>query len=105
MTVLTNEVYVILGDFNAHVSSRTKDDEWWYERDPLDYGKLNEAGEELLSLLATNEGTVCSTWFKKKDIHEGMWQHPKLNKWHCIDYVIMKKNCWRRCLDASVRLQ
>ena len=31
-----------------------------------------------------------------------MWQHPKSKKWHCIDCVVIKKNCRRRCLDASV---
>ena len=26
----------------------------------------------------------------------------KSKKWHCIDYVITKKDYWRRCLDVSV---
>ena len=30
----------------------------------------NEAGEELLSFLATNGATVCNTWFMKKNIHK-----------------------------------
>ena len=41
----TNETYVLLGDFNARVGSRTRDDEWWYERGPFGYGKLNESHE------------------------------------------------------------
>ena len=59
----------MLGDFNAHVGFRRVDDEWWYERGPHGYGDLNEAGEEMLSFLSTNEATICNSWFKKKDIH------------------------------------
>jgi len=35
--------------------------------DLFGYGEPNEAGEELLSFLATNEATVCNTWFMKKN--------------------------------------
>ena len=59
------------------------------------------AGEELLSFLATNEATVYTNWFKKKDIHKQTSQLPKSQKLHCIDYVIIKKNCMRKCLDVS----
>ena len=54
----------------AHVGSRSIDDQWWYERGPFGYGELNKAGEELLSFLATNGGTVCNTWFKEKEINK-----------------------------------
>ena len=99
----SEECYVMLGDFNARVGSRSVNhDDWWYERGPHGYGVLNEAGEELLSFLSTNEATVCNTWFNKKDIHKQTWQHPKSRKWHCIDYVIMRKRSRRKCLDVSV---
>ena len=92
----------MLGNFNARVGSRNVDDQLWYERGFFGYGDLNEAGEQLLSFLATNEATVCNTWFKKKDIYKQTWQHPKSQKWHCIDFVITKKDYQRRCLDVSV---
>ena len=100
-SIPSEECYVMLGDFNARVGSRSVNhDDWWYERGPHGYSVLNEAGEELLSFLSTNEATVCNIcFFKKKDIH---WQHPKSRKWHCIDYVIMRKRSWRKCLDVSV---
>ena len=57
---------------------------------------------ELLSFLSTNEATVCNTWFRKKEIYKQTWQHPKSKKWHCIDYVIMRKVHRRKCVDVSV---
>lgn len=38
-------------------------------------------------------------WFKKKDIHKQIWQHPNRKKWYCIDYTIIQK----RCLDSCVK--
>jgi hypothetical protein len=66
-------------------------------------GMVNEAVKELLSFLSTNDATVCNIWFKKKDIHKQTWQHPKSHKWHCIDYVIMRKIYRRKCLDVAVK--
>ena len=97
-----NECYVMLGDFNARVGSRLEGDMWWYERGPHGYGDLNEAGRELLTFLAINEATVCNTWFMKGDIRKQTWQHPKSKRWHCIDYVIMRKAHRRKCLDVAV---
>jgi len=100
----SGECYVMLGDFNARVGSRAvDDDEWWYERGPHGYGELNEAGRDLLSFLSTNEATVCNTWFQKRRIYKQTWQHPKSRKWHCIDYIIMKKEHRRKCLDVCVK--
>ena len=99
-SILSDECYVMMGDFNARVGSRgANDDDWWYERGPHGYGELNEAGRELLSM---NEAMLCNIWFKKKDIHKQTWQHPKSLKWHCIDYVIMRMAHRRKCLDVSV---
>ena len=63
-----NRPYIVLGDFNACVGSRTEDDLWWHEMTFWTW-LLNEAGGEMLSFLATNDATICNTWFKKKDIH------------------------------------
>ena len=70
---------------------------------PHGWGEVNEAGRELLSLLALNETTVCNTWFKKKDIDKQTWQHPKSKQWHCIDFAIIRQKDRRRCLDAAVK--
>ena len=102
-----NEPYVMLGDFNARVGSSRpnvveEEDQWENIRGPHGFGEVNDAGKELLHILSLNEATVCNTWFQKKDIYKGTWQHPKSKKWHCIDYAIVRTRDKRRCLDASV---
>ena len=50
---------MLIGDFNACVGSRNKEDEWWDERGPHGLGVLNDAGRELLSFCSINGATVC----------------------------------------------
>ena len=53
-SILSNQPYVILGDFNARVGSReTDDDPWFNVRGPHGYGESNDAGKELLAFLET----------------------------------------------------
>ena len=73
LSIPPNDCYVILGDFNARVGSRTDGHgRWWYEQVPHGYGTLNEAGKELLSFFSVNEATVCNTWFKKRPSQANM---------------------------------
>ena len=101
-----NELYVMLGHFNARVGSSSsramEEDQWDKNRGPHGFGEVNDAGKEFLHFLSLNEATACNTWFQKKDIHKCTWQHPKSKKWHCIDYAIVRARDQRRCLDASV---
>ena len=54
-----SECYVIMGDFNACVGSRTSVDEQWAGvRSPHGLKETNEAGRELLSFLAINKATI-----------------------------------------------
>lgn len=43
-----------------------------------------------------------NTLFEKKDIHKQSWQHPGTEKWHCIDYILMRQNQSELCSDAQV---
>ena len=52
---------ILCWEINARVGSRSVDDQWWYERGSFGYGDSNEASEELLSFLTTNEATVSNT--------------------------------------------
>ena len=87
-SIPSQECYVLLGDFNACVGSRSEaDGEWWDERGPHGHGVLNRAGRELLSFCSLNGATVFNSWFQKKAIHKQTGQHPKSKQWHCIDYA------------------
>ena len=99
-----SECYVIMGDFNARVGSRLSEGDLWTSvRGPHGLGETNDSGRELLAFLATNEATLCNTWFCKKDINKQTWKHPKTKKWHCIDFAIMRQRDRKRCLDACVK--
>ena len=101
---IPEDMYVILGDFNARVGSRgADDDQWWRVRGPCGLGMVNEAGAELLNFLLLNGTTICNTWFQKRNIHGQTWQHPKTRNWHCIDYVMMREKDHRRCVDVEVK--
>ena len=69
--VPNDDQYLMMGDLNTRVGSTAPlGDEWSSVRGPHGFGAANEAGKELLSLLAINEATVCNTWFNKKDIYK-----------------------------------
>ena len=86
------EPYLLLGDFNARVGSRSEaDEEWEHTRGPHGFAEVNEAGKELLTFLSLNVATVCNTWFSKRDIYKQTWQHTKLKRWHCIDFAIVRQ--------------
>ena len=65
-----NDMYVLLGDFNARVGSRSEaGDQWGHVRGPHGLAEVNHAGTELLTFLSINEAIVCNTWYQKRDIH------------------------------------
>ena len=86
------DMYVILGDFNARVGSREEtSEEWRRVRGPHGYGTANDAGKEVLAYLAAHQATVCNTWFRKKKIHLATWQHLRSKEWCCIDYIVKRQ--------------
>ena len=104
-SVPARDCYVILGDFNACIGSRSddEDDLWSGVLGPHGYGEVNDAGKELLSFLSCHQAAVCNTWFEKKDVYKETWQHPRFKKWSCIDFVVMNQRHWRYCMDVSVK--
>ena len=102
------EPYVMLGDFNARVGSRSEESDLWEHvrsevRGPHGLGQENDAGREFLNFLLRNEATICNTWFQKKSLHKQTWQHPKSKVWHCIDFAIVRQKDRKRCMDATVK--
>ena len=102
-SVPSQEKYVLLGDFNARVGSRESDEQWAGVRGPHGFGAANDAGKELLSLLASHQATVCNTWFEKRDIHKQSWQHPRSRQWSSIDFVVMRQRDRRVCVDVAAK--
>lgn len=95
--------YVLLGDFNARVGSRTQTmDEWRDVRGPAGFGECNDAGKDLLFFCSMNNATICNTWFEKKAMHKQSWQHPRTKRWHAIDFIVVHQRDRRLCQDCRV---
>ena len=84
------------------MGSGERGDAWEGVRGCHGVGHVNENGEALLSWCAQNEMDVMNMMFQKKRIHQYTWQHPGSKQWHCIDYVLIRKNQKRYCVDVSV---
>eukprot|EP00117_Sycon_ciliatum_P027914 scpid27779/ scgid3366/ Craniofacial development protein 2; p97 bucentaur protein len=106
-----NDIFVLLGDFNARVGSRGTGDfrDRYDDRPPWDQiigdfglGQCNQAGEDLLLFCARNSLCVLNTWFRKKLRKRGTWTHPATRQPHLIDYVIMRQDQHVYCQDVSV---
>ena len=71
----SDDIVIVLGDFNARVGKReTEDDVWKEVRGLHGIGTCNEAGEQLLELCVANNLTIMNTWFQKKLI-QYTWVH------------------------------
>ena len=100
-----NDGLLVVGDLNARVSSSDRGGgvlAWDGVRGLHGVGKMNEAGEEMMSFCVLNELAVMNTYFEKKSIYKHTWQHPGSKTWHCIDYVIVRQKQRSLCLDVSV---
>ena len=98
------DVLLLVSDFNARVGSSTEGvvPHWEGVRGHHGIGRENEAGKELLSFCALNKLAIMNTFFEKRSIYKYTWQHPGSKKWHCIDYVLMKKRQKWLCFDVEV---
>ena len=91
---------VMIGDFNAHVGTDSGSDV--IGKFCLDK-KTNENGERLIDFCAMNDLKIMNTYFRKKRIHQGTWQHPAMKSWHMLDLVVVNKKFCRSVEDVSVR--
>jgi len=58
----TGEPYILLGDFNAQVGSRSASgDQWSDVCGPRGFGSMKDARKEFSAILATNLATLCNT--------------------------------------------
>lgn len=88
-SIPNNESVVLLGDFNARVGQN--DVAWKSIIGKHSMGKMNENGERLLSLCATNNLVITNTLFQVKNIHKGTWKHPRSGHWHALDHIIVRQ--------------
>ena len=100
--ILPSDILIVMGDLNARVGSNDGNTSWDGVLGMHGLGKMNEAGLSLLSFCCMNNLSIVNTFFEKRDIHKRTWQHPGTRDWHCIDYVLMRQNQKKLCIDAHV---
>jgi hypothetical protein len=99
-----SEVLVNGMDANASVGRRSRhDDPHQPGRDQVrgPHGLLheNKAGQELCTLLGTNQLCLPSTFFRKKQY--GTWHSPFSKRWHQLDHFAVKQSDLRRVRNAG----
>ena len=93
---------IVVGDFNARVGSGLNSDDWRDVCGVHGFGDRNSSGIELLSFAAINQLCISNTMFPKCDIFKRTWQYPGSLHWHCIDYIMVRKDDRSLCTDACV---
>ena len=96
------DMTLILGDFNAHVGSRSS--QWRSVIGPHGPDELDENGERLLDFCATNNLIVSNTWFQHKPIHQLTWYRngDQSKAGHMIDLVLINRKFRSSMLDTRV---
>ena len=81
-----DDLYIILGDFNARVGS-----DWQLWPDVLGkhgIGKMNANGLMLLDFCTQNSFIVMGTVFQLPNKFKTSWQHLRSKHWHQIDHIL-----------------
>ena len=105
MAVPLSDHLIVLGDFNARVGSAVEPQSSGLWRDVhggFGIGERNDAGMELLDFSLRNNLTICNTHFRKRMIHLATWRHPRSQRWHCIDYVLVRVSQMQYVVDTHV---
>ena len=81
---------VTIGDFNATISSQSKESGAW---EPIlghnnsDRIETNGNDERMLAWCLQNNVKIMNTIFRSKRIHRETWRHAASGKWKRIDYI------------------
>ena len=96
------DMVAVLGDFNARVGTDTNT--WHTVLGPHGVGQVNENGQRLLDLCATNKLIITNTWFHHKRLHQYTWHRngDRSNPGHIIDYVLVGAKHRSSVLDTRV---
>ena len=91
-SVPSRDMVIILGDFDAHISSKFVLHSSVIG--PHDLGECNENGKKLLDFCMSNQLLITDTWFQHKPLNHVTWYcngyHSKLD--HMMNFVLV--NSW-----------
>ena len=81
---------ITLGDFNATISSSSKDSGAWDHvlgHNNADRIENTDNGDRMLAWCLKHKMKILNTMFRSKRIHRGTWKNPKTGRWKRIDYI------------------
>ena len=79
-----------LGDFNAKISSTSKECGAWdliLGNNNSDRVETTNNGERFLKWCLEHKMKMVNSFFRSKRIHRGTWRNPKTERWKRIDYI------------------
>ena len=85
---------VTLGDFNATISSQSKESGAWKSvlgHNNSDRVETNDNGERMLMWCLKNRMKIMNTVYRTKRIHRETWRHAATGQWKHIDYICTTK--------------
>ena len=110
---------ITLRDFNATISSKSKDSGAWdavLGHNNSDRVETNDNGERMLAWCLKNRLQIVNSRFRSKRVHRETWRHAATGKWKRVDYIcttdwLMKfvRSCRvyigpSRCYDTDHRM-
>ena len=83
-----------MGDFNATISSQSKESGAWESvlgHNNSDRVETNNNGERMLMWCLKNHMKIMNTIYRTKRIHRETWRHAATGQWKHIDYICTTK--------------
>ena len=95
------KLIVLLGDFNAHVS--TDDKTWKSVIGRQGDSDINRNGRCLLQFCATNGLCMMNTFFRNKEIYNYIWYRDLVGQRSIIDFCIASADLFSSVVDVHVK--
>ncbi|BHF71785.1 hypothetical protein SprV_0401484500 [Sparganum proliferum] len=95
-TVSKADKLIVLGDFNAHVSTDHTD--WRGVLGPHGLRGSNDNGLLLLRTCAEHRPILTNTFFCLPEREKATWRHPRSRQWHLLDYFVVRRRDQRDVL-------
>nr|VZI51122.1 unnamed protein product [Spirometra erinaceieuropaei] len=98
-TVSKADKVIVLGDFNARVSSDHT--AWRGVLGPHGLRGSNDNGLLLLRTCAEHRLILTNTFFCLMEREKATWKHPRSRQWHLLDYFLVRRRDQRDVLVAK----